>query len=61
MRKLLLAAVALAAMPAIAQLTTSEAAGRRIYQEGVSGSGHEISAQVGMGGATLPGTAVACG
>ncbi|MGE5094506.1 MAG: ABC transporter substrate-binding protein [Betaproteobacteria bacterium] len=61
MRKLLLAAVALAAMPAIAQLTPSEAAGRRIYQEGVSGSGHEISAQVGMGGATLPGTAVACG
>ena len=62
MRALLPALLVAAAFPAAAQpLTPSEAAGRRIYHEGVSPSGREIEAQVGMSHATLPGPAVACG
>jgi ABC-type branched-subunit amino acid transport system substrate-binding protein len=50
-----------AAQPLAAQpLSPAEAAGRRVYTEGVSAAGHEITAEVGMGGAILPGSAVPC-
>ena len=52
----LVAALPLAAQP----LSAAEAAGRRVYIEGTSPAGHEISAEVGMAGAVLPGTAVPC-
>jgi ABC-type branched-subunit amino acid transport system substrate-binding protein len=57
-----IAAALVAASPLVTHaLTPSEANGRRIYHEGVSASGREITAQVGMAHATVPGPAVACG
>lgn len=48
-------------MPLAAQsLTPSEAAGRRIYHEGVSESGRAITAEVGMAGSTMPGHVLTC-
>ncbi|HET7403959.1 MAG TPA: ABC transporter substrate-binding protein [Usitatibacter sp.] len=50
-----------AALPVAAQpLSAAEAAGRRVYIEGTSPAGQEITAEVGMAGAVLPGTAVPC-
>ena len=61
-RRIALALALLAAASALAgPLTPSEAAGRRIYHDGVSASGRGITAQVGMGNSTLPGRAVPCG
>ncbi|SDN16424.1 cytochrome c/ABC transporter substrate-binding protein [Pseudomonas jinjuensis] len=43
------------------ELTPEEAAGKRVFQQGISASGDEISARVGLGsGMLLPASAVPC-
>ncbi|MCY1508823.1 Periplasmic binding protein [compost metagenome] len=48
-------------LAAALQLSAEEAAGKRIFLEGVSASGGEIHARVGAAGTTLPASALPCG
>ncbi len=59
-RFLLAAALLFACGTAAAALTTAEAAGKKIFEEGVSASGGAITAKVGDNPFDIPGTAVPC-
>ncbi|MFJ3468445.1 ABC transporter substrate-binding protein [Pseudomonas sp. NPDC090201] len=42
------------------ELSPSEAAGKRLYREGVSASGAEVSARIGLSGTPIPAATVPC-
>ena len=44
-----------------AELTATQRAGKKIYLEGESPSGAEITVRIGRDASTLPGTAATCG
>ncbi len=57
---LLLAGLLLAGSAAAVELTAQEAAGRRLYREGVGSSGQSVAARVGVQSLLVPAAAVAC-
>lgn len=60
-RSLLLVGLLLGSGPLLAlPLDDDEAAGRRLYQEGLSSSGAEVLARVGAAGAVLPAASLPC-
>ncbi len=61
MRRAFVLALLLPALAAAAGLTPSEERGRRIYRDGVSPAGGEITAGVGAAGAQVPAAALPCG
>lgn len=57
---LLLVALQLAASAAALELTAQEAAGKRLYREGVSSSGAQVTARVGAADMSVPGSVLPC-
>lgn len=59
-RLLLIGLLAWSAAATAAAPAGDEAAGRRLYREGIGSSGQSVQARVGVDGATVPGHAVPC-